>query len=382
MSISNSKFGWPAAVHVQDIKDRMDSAWKKAEVDPAKGTSDILEADFVRNLVGPKGEKLFKDGGDEGRYAFTLCVDFFNPLSNKQAGKKASIGIISLACLNLPLNERYKPENMFLVGIIPGPNEPHLNLLNHYLTPIVDELLEFWNTGVRFSRTYNYPTGRTIRCALVAIVCDLPAARKVGGFASFHHHHFCSICHCTRFQEGYSNTDYESWHMRTNMECRKFSEAFAQAPDAASQNALFESSGIRYSELSRLPYFDMARCIVVDAMHNFFLGLIKEHFHNIIGIGRPKTQEGAVIPVEFPAPSTGFTEAEHKSLASLRKILQQPLNANIAKDSEAVQKKLMRFHHRSLAFACDILDVDEEKMYLNEGHALHSKATCCEDLLF
>jgi len=33
----------------------------------------------------------------------------------------------------------------------------------------------------------------------------------------------------------------------------------------------------------------------VDAMHNLFLGLIKEHFHNIIGIGRAKTMEGAVV---------------------------------------------------------------------------------------
>jgi hypothetical protein len=363
-------------------EDLMDGAWKKTSADPADGISDITEADFLRNFAGPNGEKLFKDGGKEGRYAFSLCVDFFNPLSNKQAGKKVSIGIISLACLNLPPDERYKPENMFLAGIIPGPKEPPLNLLNHYLTPIVNDLLELWEPGVRFSRTYNHPTGRTVRCALIAVVCDLPAARKLGGFASFHHQHFCSVCHCTKFKEGYGSTDYESWHRRTDSECRKFSEAFAQAPDAASQNAVFEASGIRYSELSRLPYFDLARCIVVDAMHNLFLGLIREHFHNIIGIGRAKTAEGTVVFVEFPDPPSDFTDAERKSLAALRKMLQRPLNDAIEASPEAVKKKLMRFHHRPLAFACEMLDVDDEKVFLDEeARALHSKATCSDDLL-
>jgi hypothetical protein len=363
-------------------EDLMDSAWNKTSADPPDGISDITEADFLRNFAGPNGEKLFKDGGREGRYAFSLCVDFFNPLSNKQAGKKVSIGIISLACLNLPPDERYKPENMFLAGIIPGPKEPPLNLLNHYLTPVVDDLLELWDPGVRFSRTYNHPTGRTLRCALIAVICDLPAARKLGGFASFHHQHFCSVCHCTKFKEGYGSTDYESWRRRTDSECRKFSEAFAQAPDAASQNAVFEASGIRYSELSRLPYFDLARCIVVDAMHNLFLGLIREHFHNIIGIGRAKVAEGTVVFVEFPDPPGDFTDAERKSLAALRKMLQRPLNDAIEASPEAVKKKLMRFHHRPLAFACEMLDVDDEKVFLDEeARALHSKATCSDDLL-
>ena len=44
---------------------------------------------------------------------------------------------------------RYKPENMFLAGVIPGPKEPPLTALNHYLKPLVDDLIDFWETGVR-----------------------------------------------------------------------------------------------------------------------------------------------------------------------------------------------------------------------------------------
>lgn len=120
----------------------------------------------------------------------------------------------------------------------------------------------------------------------------------------------------------------------------------------------------------------------MDAMHNLFLGLIKEHFHNIIGIVWVKTAEGAVISVEIPDPLNDFMDAEQKSLATLRKMLQLPLNDAIEASPEAVKKKLMRFHHHPLAFACEILDVNDEKVFLDkQARALHSKATCCNDLL-
>lgn len=69
-----------------------------------------------------------------------MGFDLFNPLTNKQAGKKASVGLVALACLNLPIEIRYKPENMFLAAIIPGPHEPPLDRTNPYLAPIVDFL--------------------------------------------------------------------------------------------------------------------------------------------------------------------------------------------------------------------------------------------------
>ena len=37
-------------------------------------------------------------------------------------------------------------------------------------------------------------TGRLIRVILVAMVCDKPAAHKMGGFASHSHTNFCSLC--------------------------------------------------------------------------------------------------------------------------------------------------------------------------------------------
>jgi len=36
--------------------------------------------------------------------------------------------------------------------------------------------------------------GRLVRVILTAVVCDKPAAHKMGGFASHSHNHFCTLC--------------------------------------------------------------------------------------------------------------------------------------------------------------------------------------------
>ena len=126
------------------FEEKMDDAWAPStnSLTPSKEMKDIFDGEILRNFKGFDGQ-LFSTSGEEGQYVFSLCVDYFNPLGNKQAGKKKSIGLISLVCLNLPPDMRYKPENMFLFGIIPGPSELPLTCLNHYLRPLVDILLEF-----------------------------------------------------------------------------------------------------------------------------------------------------------------------------------------------------------------------------------------------
>ncbi|KAF8225965.1 hypothetical protein L208DRAFT_1105429, partial [Tricholoma matsutake] len=62
--------------------------------------------------------------GNESRLIFSLNM-------NKQGGKKVLTGGIYIVCLNLPPAIRYNMENMFLVGIIPGPHEPSLYQINY-----------------------------------------------------------------------------------------------------------------------------------------------------------------------------------------------------------------------------------------------------------
>ena len=61
---------------------------------------------------------------------------------------------------------------MLTLDLLPGPDEVKLHKINHFLAPIVDELLEFWN-GVYLPVTNNYPTGRNIRIAVICCSNDI-----------------------------------------------------------------------------------------------------------------------------------------------------------------------------------------------------------------
>ena len=120
----------------RDIESMMDSAcdelYDSFSSPSTRAIKNPFEAQFLQEFQGPEPGRLLIDHGDEGRYAFVLHVDFFNPEGMTVRGLLSS-GIISMACLNLPSDIRYKPENMYLAGIIPGPKQPSLESLNHYL---------------------------------------------------------------------------------------------------------------------------------------------------------------------------------------------------------------------------------------------------------
>jgi len=87
------------------------------------------------NEVKDESGHLFVD--DYHSLLLTLNVDWFQAFS--QAGSH-SCGAIYLAINNLPRSERFKSENILLVGVMPGPKEAALDSINHYLRPLVDEL--------------------------------------------------------------------------------------------------------------------------------------------------------------------------------------------------------------------------------------------------
>ncbi|KAL1698541.1 hypothetical protein EV121DRAFT_274362 [Schizophyllum commune] len=77
------------------------------------------------------------------------------------------------------------------------PTEPNGDQVQRFLRILVNELLRLWREGVVI-KTTKYPQGRLVRVALVAVVCDKPAAHKLGGFASHNHRCFCTLCWITQ----------------------------------------------------------------------------------------------------------------------------------------------------------------------------------------
>lgn len=253
-----------------------------------------FEAEFLKQFKGPDGQ-LFFSAGKEGRYLFSMCVDFFNVEGMNIRGARTSCGIIALACLNLPIEIRYKPENMYLAIIVPGPKEPSLTDLNHYVRPVVDDMVESWHFGTFFSRTALHKDGRLTRSAIANVVCDLPAARKTAALAPSTAKIFCNVCMCWHERDAkgriikswrklLGRTDFDEWGVRDVEEMRSAAEQWRDATSISQREAIFAEYGVRWSELWRLPYWNPTKQLVVDSMHCLFEGLASHNYLQVLGL--------------------------------------------------------------------------------------------------
>ena len=152
-----------------------------------------------------------------------LNLDWFQPYS----GVTYSTGILYAAIINLPRNIWFKCENILILGILPGPNEASLHKMNHYLSPIVNELLSLWH-GITLKSTAEGFDRKTIWAALILILCDIPATRKIS-------EHISALVSCYRCKKkaNYINNKHNFGEMR-NMD-----EWFIQKdPSMDQKNAL------------------------------------------------------------------------------------------------------------------------------------------------
>ncbi len=74
---------------------------------------------------------------------------------------------------------------------MPGPKEADCDEVQRYMRVLVNELIRLWKYGAVIP-TPSHPNGRRIRVILVGVVCDKPAAHKLGGFGSHSHTFFCT----------------------------------------------------------------------------------------------------------------------------------------------------------------------------------------------
>jgi len=100
-------------------------------------------------------------------------VDWFQPFKRRS---DVSLGVIYLALLNLPREERFKWENVILVGIIPDMDTMPKSI-NSFLSPMVDEMKKLW-TGVRLHTSLSV-IPLVYRGAILLAASDIPAARKL-----------------------------------------------------------------------------------------------------------------------------------------------------------------------------------------------------------
>jgi hypothetical protein len=116
---------------------------------------------------------------------------------------------------------------------------------------------------------------------------------------------------------------------------------------------------VRWSELLRLPYFDPTRFVVIDAMHNLFLGLINKHFQDILGIRLEKDLDEVTpaIDLAFSDRWTRLDNEDRKHVSRLMKYLAQPLNDDLNTEIGMALwlKRLSSLRLSALEFACSEL---------------------------
>ncbi|KAG2061384.1 hypothetical protein BDR06DRAFT_978889 [Suillus hirtellus] len=159
--------------------------------------------------------------------------------------------------------------NMYLVCVVPGPNKPSMEELNHFLQPLVDDLLEFWSPGVFFLCTFLHCHGCIMHTALIPLVCDILGTQQVGGFASHTSSLFCSFCLLT--SDKIEDTKPDSWYLHDQEMHRRNAEAWRDAQTKQERDDLFKTHGMQYSKLLHLPYWNPVLFTILDSMHTIFL---------------------------------------------------------------------------------------------------------------
>jgi hypothetical protein len=267
---------------VEDIVDDYDRLFADKE-----NIEDIWDTEFMRDFPDstqtPHERKPFFTPAmkQDGRYAFSLSADSFNPLGNVTAKKSISATGINMVLLNLPPHSRHKTENFYHAGVIPGPGKPSNEQMNHFTQLITDEFTSLYDHGVRFSKTAKFPNGRTCKCIIAILVTDALAARQLAGFRSVTSYFPCSFCLITIHN---LETLTRPWLERNPTQHREHAAHWKSALTLTDRKKIEETHQIRWSPLLELRYWNPSLSTVIDSMHNLYLGLIQDHCRNIWGI--------------------------------------------------------------------------------------------------
>lgn len=235
-------------------------------------SEDILSDVYNGNIWKDFNGRKYDFFTEQRNFGLMLNVDWFQPFKYSNY----SVGAVYLSILNLPREERFKRNNIILVGIIPDcKTEPPTNT---FLEPLVDELQEAWEGFYLYS--YTSPSDPVkYRLALLCVGCDIPASRKLCGFLGHSATMGCNKCF-KRFegdigQKNYGGFNLKEWVERDKDSHMKVVKEIMKCKTKSHREEIEKKNGIRYSVLLELDYFDPIAMTIIDPMHNLFLGTAK-----------------------------------------------------------------------------------------------------------
>jgi hypothetical protein len=320
------------------------AAWLRAKGPQPAKIEDFWDGSFIRTLLGPDGHSRFADvPAGEARLAFSLAVDWFNPYHNKTAGKSCSTGVVFLTCLNLPIKERYKEENVYLVGVLPS--GAHQGQLNDVLEPFVQNLLQYWTQGKTIVGAFEERFSVLLRLALCQLVADAPASRVVSGFPGHAATYGCCTCKDDVNKDYELESIVELENPRTREDHLQHAEQYRSTLHNGNLHAAEKlvngsngPNGVRWSVLNLLPYWDPIKCTVVDCMHCILLGICRRHWRCVWDADLLEKSSGVI------ADPNEHTKSKQREQSEECVILQADVVKDIrkhwVKGNEATLKKL------------------------------------------
>jgi hypothetical protein len=192
--------------------------------------------------------------------------------------------------LNLPPEERFKRENILIVGFVPGPNNP--KNLDSFMYPLVEEFVAL-ERGVEAWNGYRQKAF-TLHAYIAVVTGDMPGRSKLQGFKGSRALRYCPYCYAMAVHSG--NSTYCPFHMphdipsdsaatgRTDYDIldlpsRGDTDTRRGAADivASGSDELAKKYGINnLALLARLPSIDLVRSFPPDSMHLFWENVLPD----------------------------------------------------------------------------------------------------------
>ncbi|KAJ0682431.1 hypothetical protein HanPI659440_Chr16g0647251 [Helianthus annuus] len=110
-----------------------------------------------------------------------LAADGFNPFNNGSGSSTHSTWPVILTTYNLPPWLCMRESTFMLTLLIPGPKSPGKDM-DVFLRPLVDELKQLWQTGVR-TKDAATNTYFTMKATLLWTINDFPARSSLSGWS-------------------------------------------------------------------------------------------------------------------------------------------------------------------------------------------------------
>jgi hypothetical protein len=252
----------------------------------------IWDGDFIQNMRQDSRFQEFLNPRKEEYYPILLGIfaDGFSPHS----GVNKSVFAVKLICYNLPVHIRTKKENIQVLMLVDGPNEP--TQFQRYLSMIIDEVEMLEKEGIWL---YDSDCGKEVcfKVALINCVCDgrsqracachseagsmFPCLRcTIKGERSGNKYVYTNIpClprdhsyrQDPRFGNSMEKADKRVWEAKKSSVVSEISKLIEnEAVDINDDNQKLVLGGVEgRTQFFRLGYFDFESSICICLMHTF-----------------------------------------------------------------------------------------------------------------